>query len=1168
MDASTKAADHLLVKVRGTSSSELAMTAGGMVRGAEVVLHVPAASAEMGVASGADATWVRVPASMNPWDQAHSMMRLGFAGTGEILAVEPDLQQSWADGEHAIGCEASPRTEHGGRAPGPHDRWHLDAAYSGLEDANAAVAADLQRRVLVAHLDTGYDPKHRNRPANLASGERSFVRGDRSGSAQDVTVPGGLRNRGHGTGTMGILAGRELGGAREASVLPIRIADSVVRFTTATMAMGFEHARQQGAHVLSMSMGGLASELVADAVNRCYDAGIFMVTAAGNNYAGLPVRSIVYPARMRRVVAACGMMADYAPYADLDADTMEGCYGPARKMATAVAGFTPNIPWPVLGCETTVRQNGEGTSSATPQIAAAAALWIARHFEVLQALPEAWMRGEAVRQALFASCRMPAGGSSTKLGRGHLSAGDMLSRAPSAASRLRAEERASAAWAWVKLLTGQGVGVVAEGSQRANRMFALELAQLAQLDPDVAAIVDEPEAFTLKQEFRIGIFTAAEASPLASRSLRAALADRLSKRTPVKLVAPELPATPPARPAGRVKPPKRRRLRIFALDPSLGASLNSYESQVATIEVRNEPDLMPGPVGEYVEVVDIDPASNRFYPPVDLNDPNLLLQDGLDPSEGSPNFHQQMVYAVAMRTIEQFELALGRPALWASRPPNGSGPNQFVRRLRIHPHALRQQNAYYSPERKALLFGYFPANSQISDLTPPGTMVFSCLSADIVAHETTHALLDGQARSFAEPSNPDVRAFHEAFADIVALFQQYTYLDLVRREIARAHADLSAFGLIGGLARQFGEGTGKSGPLRDYGKPDPSISYDTTMNTHARGSLLVSAVYRAFLAAVTRRTADLVRLATGGSGVLPAGALHPDLVERLTKETCSAARHILRMCIRALDYCPPVDITFGEYLRAIITADVDAFPVDTFGYRTAFLEAFRQYQLLPRSLRTVSVETLHWREWEDVATDQPEWLSGAIDELAIDVRARPSRAEIFAQMEGDGTDATPGSRRLFQDAMNRGLQKSGDWERFGLQANLRYYFGLTAKGVDRGTTFFVESLRVSKQVRPNGDLDATLFVVVRQRRPERLLPDAAGDLFWFRGGSTLVIDLLGSERPCLRYVLRKPIVSPTRLARERRYRAGDVIDTLRATYFGLEGRVAREPFAALHAERQ
>ena len=75
--------------------------------------------------------------------------------------------------------------------------------------------------------------------------------------------------------------------------------------------------------------------------------------------------------------------------------------------------------------------------------------------------------------------------------------------------------------------------------------------------------------------------------------------------------------------------------------------------------------MLPGPIGEYIEVVDVDPASQCCYAPVDLNHPAALSQDGLPPSESNPRFHQQMVYAVAMKTIESFERALGRVAGYA-----------------------------------------------------------------------------------------------------------------------------------------------------------------------------------------------------------------------------------------------------------------------------------------------------------------------------------------------------------------------------------------------------------------------------------------------------------------------------------------------------------------------
>ena len=130
---------------------------------------------------------------------------------------------------------------------------------------------------------------------------------------------------------------------------------------------------------------------------------------------------------------------------------------------------------------------------------------------------------------------------------------------------------------------------------------------------------------------------------------------------------------------------------------------------------RGRTDLQPGPVGEYLEVVDYDPASGCFYAPVDLNHPHLLARTAWRRRRANPQFHQQMVYAVAMTTIRHFEQALGpRGALVAAARPDGrtAGTTRRVRpRLRIYPHALREANAYYSPEKKALLFGYFPASA-------------------------------------------------------------------------------------------------------------------------------------------------------------------------------------------------------------------------------------------------------------------------------------------------------------------------------------------------------------------------------------------------------------------------------------------------------------------------
>ena len=155
-----------------------------------------------------------------------------------------------------------------------------------------------------------------------------------------------------------------------------------------------------------MSMGGVASAAWADAVNKAYEAGIVYVAAAGNNisagFFGFPTHQIVYPARFRRVIAACGIMADRRPYYGLKAGTMQGNWGPESSMATAMSAFTPNVAWARWGCSDIVRMDGSGTSAATPQIAAAAALYIQAHAaELFDSVkyPEPWMRVEAVRRA-------------------------------------------------------------------------------------------------------------------------------------------------------------------------------------------------------------------------------------------------------------------------------------------------------------------------------------------------------------------------------------------------------------------------------------------------------------------------------------------------------------------------------------------------------------------------------------------------------------------------------------------------------------------------------------------------------------------------------------------------------------------------------------------------
>ena len=168
---------------------------------------------------------------------------------------------------------------------------------------------------------------------------------------------------------------------------------------------------------------------------------------------------------------------------------------------------------------------------------------------------------------------------------------------------------------------------------------------------------------------------------------------------------------------------------------------------------------------------------------------------------------------------------------------------------------------------------------------------------------------------------------------------------------------------LGQLAQQFGEATGMHGALRRFvgevGSSVPVLSDDMT-EPHERGAVLVSAVFAAFLTIYASRCADLIRLATNGSGILPSGEISVDLANRLAGEASKTADHVLNMCIRALDYCPPVNLEFGDYLRGLLTADYDLVRDDNRGYRVAFIDAFRQRGIIPYEIRHLAEDSLLW----------------------------------------------------------------------------------------------------------------------------------------------------------------------------------------------------------------
>jgi len=589
-----------------------------------------------------------------------------------------------------------------------------------------------------------------------------------------------------------------------------------------------------------------------------------------------------------------------------------------------------------------------------------------------------------------------------------------------------------------------------------------------------------------------------------------------------------------------------RPLKAYAFDPTQGKTLGNY----MTIDLDYE-DLKPGPTGKHLMVIDYDASNQCYYAPVDLDDRAVLLDGGLDPSETNPQFHQQMVYAVASETIRRFEFALGRTIKWRFQ----TGPRDDPRRklLRIFPHAMQEANAFYSRDLRALVFGYFTASGDSLGGNLPGQTVFTCLSHDIIAHETTHALIDGLRQYFNEATGPDALAFHEAFADIVALFQHFSFKEALLNTIQRTgglihqmeikpefatssdatiQAELSTTNPLVGLAKQFGEAMGLRGMLRSaLGSKPNSNDLDRLTEPHARGSILVAAVFDAFFTVYLRRVRDLLRIGRAGGAAEPDN-MHPDLVNLLADQASKAATHFSNICIRALDYCPPVGILFGDFLRAIITADTDLVPDDDLGYRGALIDAFRSRGIRPQDVFSYSEDSLLWNSPEQMYGKQLRCEGLVFDGIHDpSPEAQQNNAKILHQFADEN--------RKFLGLSSRKDPKTG-----------------------KPVKIYVHSFHPLIRVGPDDGLPKVqFFVEFIQTRREQLDPkDSHSPYFDFRGGSTVVFDLDG----CVRYSIQKNLDNADRLNIQREYlqQAGE--GTGEAMYIGKLPDLERLNFAAIH----
>lgn len=403
-------------------------------------------------------------------------------------------------------------------------------------------------------------------------------------------------------------------------------------------------------------------------------------------------------------------------------------------------------------------------------------------------------------------------------------------------------------------------------------------------------------------------------------------------------------------------------------------------------------------------------------------------------------FLAQHVYAVATATLQAFEMTLGRRMGWAS------GHRLLISVYDKIPYA----STGYDRERCMIRFGHH--QDRRSQRSVP-----LALYHDLVAHEVTHAILDGYRRRWADrDALLDGHALHECVADLVAMLSVFSSPERVEQQLAVAvprtdgqpgsvpARDMEQSVLASGL---FGlaDGLFTRGAARRPLDVDVPFEWRLDPEPHRRGEIVVKAV----LDAVVKLWLKRLERPGGRSSryqVAEAGA--------------HLGHQMLGMVLRGLAYMPPVDPSWEDLLRGVLAADVVLVPTDTLGYRQAVRDAF----------------------WDvDLSTDPDELLDGLrhLQDLRYPVR--------LSALASD------------PDEVNRFI-----WENPRL---------MQAAGIDENAGIAVNRVRPSIRVGPDGfvvsEIGASYVQSVTMSRTEarnRLGLRVESDYFTVRGGGLLRFD--------------------------------------------------------------
>jgi len=510
------------------------------------------------------------------------------------------------------------------------------------------------------------------------------------------------------------------------------------------------------------------------------------------------------------------------------------------------------------------------------------------------------------------------------------------------------------------------------------------------------------------------------------------------------------------------KAAKRTKKSETEVAPKDKFQADSGPKTVKVSYLPQDPGMIPGQIAQVKANPDL--SNDRFkvsvgpgYPqPKPDAEGNFITQD-LD----DPRFDVTQTFFIANQSLEMAERYADRKLEWAFEESLGHP-------MLLRPHAGKGVvNAYYNPQSGSLnFFSYLDEASGVRQRTG--------MSADIIAHETGHAILDGMRPNYIQSLSVGGGGFHETFADMTAMLSALNDEHVVEALRLQTKGDLTQPNLVSGIGEELGKSVFGRGPLREainnhkyadqaflpYSDPsDPGSGLGT--ECHSYSNLFNGAFYELF--------ATLYDQASSKPDSTFAGAV------------AEARDKVGTLLMRSVEMGPVGDTSYREAAMAFVRADL----VDNEGEN---IEALAKVFMDRKILRAEDIEkviesqtnlpALRWSERLTKEETASKWLDknradlGLPEGVQFDFeRVRTSnKGERFVTftthrdmlLEGPSFGDYEGSQIRSQGGVLLAFDAEGDLKTF-------QYDEVSDRELEDTVNFFQGSLRMGQVARATGE---------------------------------------------------------------------------------------------------